>query len=261
MEGWISLHRKFLEWEWFDDKNMVVLFIYLLLKANHAPVKWQGIDINKGEFVTSINKLSQALNISEQSVRTCLKRLEKTGEINKQSNTKLTKIIVCNYDSYQDAQQTTNKQTNKRVTNEQQTTNKQLTTNNNDNKNNKNNNVNKKEYTDDVRKLLRIVFNYFPEDVKEKIKTNKSQQNAWLDTIDKLNRIDGYELDLIRDVIIYAREDSFWSGNFLSIAALRKSTDGTTKFQKIKAQYDKSKPKNETKEERLKRLIELQNKM
>lgn len=35
MEGWISLYRKILNWEWYSDANTFRLFIHLLLQANH----------------------------------------------------------------------------------------------------------------------------------------------------------------------------------------------------------------------------------
>ena len=35
MEGWVKLHRKFLEWEWYDKSETVHLFLHCLLKANH----------------------------------------------------------------------------------------------------------------------------------------------------------------------------------------------------------------------------------
>ena len=42
MEGWIKLHRQILDWEWYDDINVKVLFLHLLLTANYEDKKWQG---------------------------------------------------------------------------------------------------------------------------------------------------------------------------------------------------------------------------
>lgn len=142
-KGWISLHRKFLEWEWFDDNNMVKLFIYLLLKANHSEATHQGTTIKRGQLKTGLDKLHSETKITIQTLRTCLKRMEKTEEINMQVTNKYRIITICNYDTYQDSQQATNKQTNKQLTSNQQATNKQLTANNNDNKDNNENNDNK----------------------------------------------------------------------------------------------------------------------
>ena len=41
--SWIKLFRKFMDWEWYGDKNTKVLFIHLLLKANYQEKSWKGI--------------------------------------------------------------------------------------------------------------------------------------------------------------------------------------------------------------------------
>jgi hypothetical protein len=136
MSGWIKLHRQFLNWEWFNKSEAVHLFMYLLLKANHKDGTWQGIDINKGQFITSYGKISSDTGISLQTVRTLLKKFENTNEINTQTTNKYTVVTVCKYVDYQSEETVTNTQ----LTNKQQSTNKQLTTNKND-KNNKEENI------------------------------------------------------------------------------------------------------------------------
>jgi len=123
MEGWIKLHRKFIEWEWFDISDMIKLFMFLLLSANHKDSTWRGVEIKRGQYLTGLNSLSEKTKISVQTLRTCLKRLEKTGEINSKVTNKYRLITVCNYDSYQDNQQETNSQTNNQLTSKQQATN------------------------------------------------------------------------------------------------------------------------------------------
>ncbi len=123
MEGWIKLHRQFVSWEWFDNSDMVKLFIFLLMSANHNPNSWRGVNINRGQYLTGLNSLSDKTKISIQTLRTCLKRLEKTGEINTKVTNKYRLITVCNYDSYQDGVQATNKQPNRQLTSNQQATN------------------------------------------------------------------------------------------------------------------------------------------
>jgi len=130
MSGWIKIHRKFLDWEWFNKSEAVHLFMYLVLKANHKDGQWQGVDIKKGQFVTSFGKISSDTGISLQTIRTLLKKFEKTNEINIQTTNKFTIVTICKYECYQQE----NEPTNTQLTNEQQTTNKQLTTNKNDKK-------------------------------------------------------------------------------------------------------------------------------
>lgn len=133
MAGWIKLHRDFLAWEWFDKPEMVQLYIYLLMSANHTPRKWQGREIKRGEVVTSVGKIAVATGLSVQTIRTCIARLKSTGEITSESTSRYTIIKVCKYDTYNDKDETSNKPSNK-------VSNKRTTTNKND-KNEKNNNT------------------------------------------------------------------------------------------------------------------------
>ena len=55
---------------------------------------------------------------------------------------------------------------------------------------------------------------------------SQKQKNAWLDTIEKLNRIEKVPLDKIVEVTKNARQDDFWSKNFLSLTKLRTKKDG-----------------------------------
>jgi hypothetical protein len=127
MSGWIKMHRKFLDWEWFNKSESVHLFLYMLLKANHKDGQWQGIDIKRGQFISSLGNISNATGISIQTIRTILKKLEKTNEIKVKSTSQYTIVTICKYECYQDE----NENTNKPLTNNQQTTNKPSTTNKN----------------------------------------------------------------------------------------------------------------------------------
>jgi len=140
MIGFILLHRNLLDWEWYKDANTKLLFIHCLLKSNWEDKKWQGIEIKRGSFITSINGLSIETGLSEQNVRTSLKKLISTGELTSQSTNKNTLLTIVKYGDYQQENIKPNKQVNKRSTNEQQTANIPLTTTkeyNNTNKENK----------------------------------------------------------------------------------------------------------------------------
>jgi predicted transcriptional regulator len=128
MKGWICLHRKFLKWEWAGDPNMVALFVYLLLMANTDDgYKWKGISLNRGQLLTGRKKLAKDTGLSEQTIRTCLKRLESTNEITIKSTNQYSIITICNYNTYQDETQNNNQQNNqqnnKRLTSNQPATN------------------------------------------------------------------------------------------------------------------------------------------
>lgn len=127
MEGWVTLHRKFLQWEWFDIPEMVKFFIYLLLMAGHSERKYRGIQLQRGQIITSTPIMMKDTKLSEQQIRTCIKRLKSTGEITCKSTNKFTIITICNYDRYQNEDLPTNGQNNgqpnTQATDEQRTNN------------------------------------------------------------------------------------------------------------------------------------------
>lgn len=127
-EGYIKLYRSLLKWEWIDTPNVLVLFVHCLLRANYQDTKWHGIEIKRGELITSYSKLAKFTGLSVQQVRTSLDKLKETGEVvtKSQQGSKHTIIRVCNYDKYQ-GQQTFNKE----ITKYQQSGNKVVTTDNN----------------------------------------------------------------------------------------------------------------------------------
>ncbi len=99
--GWIKLHRKMLDWEWYGDGNTFRLFVHLLLTANHKPQSWKGVVIGRGELATGRQSLSAQTGLSEQSVRTSLERLKSTNEITIKSTSKYSIVTIVNYDTYQ----------------------------------------------------------------------------------------------------------------------------------------------------------------
>lgn len=126
MDGWVKLHRKFLEWEWYDKSETVHLFLHCLLKANHKDKSYRGKIVKRGHFLTSRELLSRELGLSERQVRTSLNRLKLTNELNIKSSRQGTEIQIVNYNKYQIE---SNKATDSRPRADQQ-----QTGNNNDNK-------------------------------------------------------------------------------------------------------------------------------
>ena len=98
---WIKLYRKICDWGWYHEPNMVHLYVYFMLKAklvvgnNGTSEAWQ--------LNTTLRLLTKATGISERSIRTCLTRLQRTGEIEYLPGVshKQSIISICNYDSYQ----------------------------------------------------------------------------------------------------------------------------------------------------------------
>lgn len=115
-DGWVKIHRKFQEWEWYDKSEMVHLFLHLLLSANVSDRQWHGMVIKRGQLVTSYESLRERTGLSVRTLRTCLEKLEQTGEITRKATNKFSLLTVCNYESYQDE----NFESDKQATSKQQ---------------------------------------------------------------------------------------------------------------------------------------------
>ena len=130
--GFIKLHRKIIEWEWYSDVNVCRVFLHLLLTANFENKKWQGIDISRGQVITSLEKLGKSTTLTIQQVRTALTKLKSTHEITIKATKLHTFITLTNYNLYQDivieSNTPDNTPDNNSSTNDQQTINKEATT-------------------------------------------------------------------------------------------------------------------------------------
>ena len=155
--GWIKLHRQFLKWEWYDDINTKILFLHCILRANHAAKKWRGIQIERGQFYTSLETLSAETGLSAMQLRTCLGKLIMTGEVTSLGMSRGRMVTVNNYDDYQED----NKLPNRVVTSKQQGSNKVVTTNKNE-KNEKNEKKKESLVSTETDELLETLWKLTP---------------------------------------------------------------------------------------------------
>lgn len=115
-DGWIKLHRRLVEWEWYLDSKMVHLFLHLLLMANSEDGEVRGVHVRRGQYLTGRKALAKETGLSEQEVRTCLDKLtntktppkstskstsKATSELTIKSTNKFSIITICKYEQYQ----------------------------------------------------------------------------------------------------------------------------------------------------------------
>ena len=102
MDGWIKLHRKITEWEWYHDVKVSRVFLHLLLCACFKPCRFAGHTLKAGQYVTSYRRLAVDTGLSVDEVRTVVKKLKLTGEIITKTTNKYTIVTVVNYNDYQE---------------------------------------------------------------------------------------------------------------------------------------------------------------
>ena len=108
--SYIKIDRKILDWEWYRNLNTCRLFFHLLLKANWKDGRFEGKEIPKGSFVSSVARLAEETDMTPREIRTGLDHLKSTGEVT--------------IKSYSSKRQTVDKQmTNKRQASDKRTTN------------------------------------------------------------------------------------------------------------------------------------------
>lgn len=161
MASFITVDRKILKWEWYQDVKVFHLFLYFLLRANWEDGRWKGIEVKRGQLITGRLQLSKDTGLTEREIRTCQDKLKMTGEVTIKATSKYSIITICKYDVYQKNfdktdqhidQQSVQPKTNERPTNDQQTT--------TNNKHNNKEEVNKKEF---ITMPLAEHFNGLPE--------------------------------------------------------------------------------------------------
>ena len=126
-DGYVKLWRKKLDWPWFKDPPVAHLFEYCLLKATWQPrdVAIGGImtRLGPGQFVFGRKMAAKETGLSEQSIRTALGKLTIDGCVKstKHSTNLCSIVTVCNWDTYQSAEDASNQQINPPSTNLQPT--------------------------------------------------------------------------------------------------------------------------------------------
>lgn len=212
MNGYILIHRKLKEWQWYKDSTTLHLFIDLLLEANYEDSKFKYIIVKRGQCLTSLKRMSENTGLTYQQIRTALSKLEKSGEINKQTTNRYSIITINKYNDYQELNK--------------QTTNKQQTNNNIKINNNTNNKYIKESISKDIPKKIEnkyfeslkvnTLFNEFLEQ-RKKLKAVNSER-AVNTLINKLNNYDETtQIKMIENSIVNS-----WKGIFEIKEAKRK---------------------------------------
>ena len=116
--GFIKLHRKITEWEWYNDTVVKVTFLHILLTANFKETNYKGIDLRPGQLITTIKQLSEETGQTERQTRRALDKLKRSNELSIKASNKFSVITVENWAKYQGLDETEGEQKGKQNVNQ-----------------------------------------------------------------------------------------------------------------------------------------------
>lgn len=105
-EGWIALHRKIYNSKDFNNQLEVAVFLYLVAMASHKDCeviyRKKKIKLKRGEVSIAYKDLSKKFDISERKVRTIIRNLVESGNLNQTLTRNLSVYLIVKYNKYQD---------------------------------------------------------------------------------------------------------------------------------------------------------------
>jgi len=96
--GFVKLPDSLPQWDWFDDKNTVYVYIRLILSAAWEERDYKGVNLKRGQLVISQRDFANKCSVSRQELRTILNRLIATHKITQTATSKFSVVTVLDYD-------------------------------------------------------------------------------------------------------------------------------------------------------------------
>jgi hypothetical protein len=127
MSGWIKLNREINNHWIYQNSDYFKWWVDILLEVNYAPakvcIKGKVYECGRGEKLYSLDTWATRWKTNKSKVRRYFELLQKENMIELKNETQTTRLRVCNYEDYQEAEKEIETQTKrKRNANETQTT-------------------------------------------------------------------------------------------------------------------------------------------
>lgn len=169
---------------------------------------------HKSEQQITINFITNHFKNGRDAVRSAIAELESLGYLQREQLRQNGKIVAYNY-ILKDAPQTEKPSTEKPSTENpiQSNTINRISINNT-------NKINNSTKSENVEKAYEHFVQLFPKRYRPK---TPATIEKWKVCLDRIERIDGYDLRKVYEVCKGLRQDQFWSENFLSVLKLRNS--------------------------------------
>lgn len=118
--GFIKLSRSISACNWFEDNNTLAVLVRLTLSAEWQDTSCNGIELKRGQLITTIPQIAHSNQLTVQQTRTILNRLKSTGRITVRSTPKFSIITLNDFDSDFESNSQINRQTPENQQTEQQ---------------------------------------------------------------------------------------------------------------------------------------------
>ena len=119
-DGWIALHRKIFSSKDFSNQLEVAVFIYLVCMACHKPTqviyRKKVLNLKRGEISIAYKDLAKKFEVSERRMRTIIRNLIATGNVNQTLTRNLSIYSIVKYSKYQDVPSKTDQTLTDRTT-------------------------------------------------------------------------------------------------------------------------------------------------
>lgn len=106
-KNYIKFYRDFLNWKWFADPPVRLVYEYLLLKANYTDTNYKGVSVPRGSCALTLSQIAADNGLTVKNVRTAIEKLKRTSEVAAVTATNVmpnfTVFTVLNYDRWQDS--------------------------------------------------------------------------------------------------------------------------------------------------------------
>ena len=99
-KGWIQLKRDILNWEFYKDLPIRVLWLHLLLRACAFETNCMGYRLIPGMLITTLPRLAEETGLTVQQVRTALRKLKEAGELGECTTNKFRILWIMDYDDW-----------------------------------------------------------------------------------------------------------------------------------------------------------------
>ncbi len=113
--GYIKLDHELRHWQYYTDRNMLLVWIDLLLRARYTDGYYNGILIKRGQCLVGRSATGRELVMTESEYRGCLKRLKMSQQITTEKTNKGTLVTIINWEKYQGVVANENQQDNQKL--------------------------------------------------------------------------------------------------------------------------------------------------